>query len=114
MKAVIPFFSKSKLEIKCIANNLKELIKLHEINEIILVDDNPETETPKKLLQFKKNSKINIIKNKYNKGFVKTVNDHWNPKDKFYLIINSDIIIRDLNIELLLKEFDKNKSYQTV
>ena len=108
------FFSKSELETQCILNNLDELLKSNEINEIILVDDNPDTEISKKLLQFKKNSKINIVKNKYNKGFVKTINEHWNPKDKFYLIINSDIIIKNLNIKLLLKEFDKNKYLSTI
>ena len=114
MKAIIPFFCKSELETQCILNNLDELLKSNEIKEIILVDDNPDTEIPKKLLQFKKNSKINIIKNKHNKGFVKTINEHWNPKDKFYLIINSDIIIKNLNIKSLLKEFDKNKYLSTI
>ena len=54
MRAIIPFFSKSELETQCILNNLDELLKSNEINEIILVDDNPDTEISKKLLQFKK------------------------------------------------------------
>ena len=114
MKVIIPFFSKSELETQCILSNLSELVKSKEIKEIVLVDDNPETQIPKKIIEFKKNSKINIIKNKHNKGFIKTVNEHWNPKDKFYLIINSDIIIKKLNIKLLLQEFDKNKYLSTI
>ena len=93
MKAVIPFFSKSELETRCILNNLDKLIQLDEIKEIILVDDNPETEIPKKIIEFTKNSKINVTKNKQNKGFVKTINEHWNPKDK----LGKDELIEELS-----------------
>lgn len=88
-------------------NNLKQNLCFLKDKEIIIVNDNPKESIKNEVLLIDK--KIILIENKENLGFAKSVNiGVAKAKNSYILLLNSDVVIKDINFESLIKKFQTN------
>lgn len=88
-------------------NNLKQNLCFLKDNEIIIVNDNPNESIKNDILLIDK--KIILIENKENLGFGKSVNiGVAKAKRPYVLLLNSDVVIKNINIKSLIKKFKTN------
>ncbi len=100
---VIPVY-KNKEEF---LNNFRKNLNFLKDKEIIIVNDNPQELIKKDLVLIDK--KIILIENKKNLGFAKSVNlGVKKAKNPYVLLLNSDVVIKNINFENLTKRFRIN------
>lgn len=96
---IIPVYKNIDLFIK----NLKHNLPFIKNYQIIVVNDDPKTSLKKELKNFKN---IILIENKKNLGFGLTVNRGiQKAKNKYLMLINSDVVLNDKSYLIGLKHF---------
>jgi GT2 family glycosyltransferase len=113
LSVVIVSYNTKEITKQCI----DELIQLFQESsnlhvEIIVVDNGSEDKSVEMLKEIKalKNFDIKIIANDENLGFAKANNQGITIADgKYILLLNSDVIIKDVNFEDLIYYMDKNE-----
>ena len=107
VSVIIPFYNDYKYFKRCIDSVLSQT---YTNIEIMIVNDGSEAKYKKKLSEFKKNKKINIINLKFNKGVSNARNiGIKNSKGKFIAFIDADDEWKPFKIEYQLKIIKKNK-----
>ncbi|MFH1827042.1 MAG: glycosyltransferase [bacterium] len=116
LSVIILSYNTKKITLDCLISLYKSL-KLSKISsEIIVVDNNSIDGSVKVLTNFKKskaedNIQIKLIFNKQNLGYPKGNNQGIKIAfGKNILLLNSDVLIKELDWEKLLKYFDTNKN----
>ncbi|MEI6058825.1 MAG: glycosyltransferase, partial [archaeon] len=82
VSVIMPTFEINKSE-----DALRDIFKQnYPLNEVIVINDNPNSEIPRSMLKFMKDNKIKLIKNHVNMGAAKSINEG-------ILASKSDVII---------------------
>ena len=88
---IIPVYNQHEVVIPCIESVLKNSTRPYEI---IIIDDNSnESEIESYWKKINQKSNVNIIKNKTNLGFVKSVNKGMANSKSDVILLNSDTIV---------------------
>ena len=103
---IIPVFNKAEFTFQCLRALFRE-IDLSE-NEIIVVDNNSTDETAKLLEVL--GSKIRVIKNAENKGFVEACNSGAAfAKGEYLVFLNNDTIVQKGWLDSLNETFERDE-----
>jgi GT2 family glycosyltransferase len=102
ISVVIPSYKNKKMLIDNLNNNIKFLEEL----EIIIINDSPDESLKKDLAGFK----VILIENDKNLGFGPSVNKGIiKAKNKYVLLLNTDVRLKNQNYINALKYFKENK-----
>lgn len=100
---VIPVYKNKELFL----NNLKNNLRFLNDNEIIIVNDDPQSSLQVDLKEFEN---IKLIENKKNLGFGPSVNiGIKEAKNKYILLLNSDVKLQDDKYKSALEYFNTDK-----
>ncbi len=100
---IIPVY-KNKMEF---LENLRKNFQFLKNKEIIIINDYPQAKIKRDLDLIDK--KIVLIENKKNLGFARSVNiGVKKAKNPYVLLLNSDVVIKNINFEGLIKKFQAN------
>ncbi len=102
LSVVIPVYKNHAIFLKSLRHNLKFLKDC----EIVIVDDDPESDLKKKLEGFD----VVYFKNSRNLGFAKACNQGVKlASGKYILLLNSDVFFVKGKVQEVLKEFEKDR-----
>lgn len=103
ISTVIPVYKQTERFLKNLSHNLQFLSE----TEIIIVNDDPETDLKSVL---KNIGQVTLIENAKNLGFAGAVNVGFaHASGSHILLLNTDTILNDVNYQSALSHFDKNK-----
>ena len=107
ISVIVPMFNASKFIKKTLMSLIDQDFK--EQFEVIIVDNNSKDGSISYLENFTK-FKIKLIKNKFNSGYTKAINQALKKSSgEHILVLNPDSILQDRSIDKLLIHSRRNK-----